>query len=72
MAKKYEVAFENEADAGETEFALRDGWGHCVDTELDGNTLRFSFDDGVERKFPNVVKTILQDWFNGKAVAVPA
>ena len=72
MAKKYEVAFASETDAGETEFALRDGWGHCVDTEVDGNTLRFSFDEGVERKFPGVVKTILQDWFGGKAVAVPA
>lgn len=70
--KHYEVEFSDEDEAGEIEYALRDGWGHCLDTEVNGNKLSFAFDHGVERSFPSAVHIVLEQWFNGRAVPVGA
>lgn len=53
------IKFNDPEEASEQDYYLRDGWGHVVNTTIDGDTLYIE-DTGMK------VEKILRDWFPDK------
>ena len=59
----WKITYDDEAEAGEEEYNLRDGWGSVLETAVVGNEIRIKNDTPMAEK-------VAKDWFGDRAVLV--